>query len=362
MSSVELHDGFLRIVDAGHAADFHLRWLRHNCDLDRHPTTNERLVDSADIPEPLSVEEAVVDDGVLRVRWSPDQRVSRFPIAWLREHAYAVDREVPARPPSDVARLVVRERGSGPGRTSGLFAEVLEQLERDGAAIIRRESAAPEAETEAWIAGFEERGLRVIGTHFGRIEDLRTDNTTNTNTDQLGYTDAAIELHTDQPFLDQPPRYQLLQGIRTADAGGDSIVADGRAAFAYLRALDREAADRILATPVRFHRKQRAFEREVIAPIVTFTNGRFQIRSSYFTTAPYRLPFEEMEAWYRAHDRFVRITRDPRHHYQFRLGAGDVLIYDNHRMLHGRTAFRGPRWVRGVYFDPAGTFDFARSG
>lgn len=48
-------------------------------------------------------------------------------------------------------------------------------------------------------------GASVVETHFGRIEDLRTDNTTNQNTDQLGYTDAAINLHTDQPFIADPP-------------------------------------------------------------------------------------------------------------------------------------------------------------
>ena len=45
----------------------------------------------------------------------------------------------------------------------------------------------------------------MVETHFGRIEDLRTDNTTNQNTDQLGYTDAAINLHTDQPYIADPP-------------------------------------------------------------------------------------------------------------------------------------------------------------
>ena len=72
-----------------------------------------------------------------------------------------------------------------------------------------------------------------------------------------------------------------------------------------------------------------------------------------------------MTAWYRAHDQFVRILRDPRHHFTFRIGAGDVLVYDNHRMLHGRTAFSGARWVRGVYFDaqPApAALDFDISG
>jgi len=101
---------------------------------------------------------------------------------------------------------------------------------------------------------------------------------------------------------------------------------------------------------VRFHRKQRAFERVVVAPIIDEPGGVFRVRSSYFTIAPFQLPFAQMEAWYAAYDAFVRLVRT--HAYRFRLEPGDYLLYDNHRVLHGRTAFSGPRWVRGVYFDP----------
>ena len=50
----------------------------------------------------------------------------------------------------------------------------------------------------------------MVPTHFGRYEDLRTDNTTNANTDQLGYTNAAVDLHSDQTFLAAPPRFQCV--------------------------------------------------------------------------------------------------------------------------------------------------------
>jgi gamma-butyrobetaine dioxygenase/trimethyllysine dioxygenase len=349
MTRVELHDDYLRVVGADHHADFHLRWLRHNCDLARHPTTGERLIDSAELPDDLAVSHAEVVDDVLRVTWVHDRRVSRFPLAWLHRHAYAIDRVAAPRPPSDVSLLEL-DGALGP---EAVAEALLARVAQHGAAVVRREHAAPDTETEAWIAALQARGLRVIGTHFGRIEDLRTDNTTNANTDQLGYTDAAIGLHTDQPFLDVPPRYQLLQCIRVAERGGETVLADGDAAFHYLESLDRVAAELLLATPVRFHRKQREFEREVVAPIVTLDQGWVQIRSSYFTLAPYQLPFDRLPAWYRAHDRFVRILRDPRHHFRFALRAGDVLLYDNRRMLHGRTAFAGARWVRGVYFDAA---------
>ena len=353
-AGLELHDGFVRVVDDGHHADFHLRWLRHNCDRDRHPTTGERTVESAELPDVLAVDDAAIDDGALVIRWAHDRRVSRFALAWLRAHAYARDRPAVSRPPSDVATLELDGAGGPAAAPATLLDRVLARLATSGAALIRREAAAPEDETEAWIAGFEAHGLRVIGTHFGRIEDLRTDNTTNANTDQLGYTDTGIDLHTDQPFLATVPRYQVLQGIRAADEGGDTLLADARAAFAYLASLDRDAAHRLATTPVRFHRRQRSFEREVVAPIVSLAGPEgFQIRSSYFTTAPFQVPFDDMDAWYRAHDRFVRVLREPRNQYRFRIHPGDVLVYDNHRMVHGRTGFRGPRWVRGVYLDRA---------
>ena len=350
MSTAELHDDFIRVIDGDDHADFHLRWLRHNCDVDRHALTGERLIDSAELPDRLEVAELAVVDQTLRIRWRHDDRVSRFALAWLRVNAYAAGRALVPRPPSNVARLELLG-GAGPEASAG---ELLDRVGADGAVIVRRSVLAPEQETERWIAALEARGLAVVATHFGRIEDLRADNTTNAHTDQLGYTDAGIELHSDQPFLDEPPRYQLLQSIRRADRGGESIIADALAAFRYLESIDADAAARLVATPVRFHRKQRGWQRDITATMVASgPNGAFRVRASYFTEAPYRVAFADMTAWYRARDRFVRVLRDPRHHYRLRLDPGDVLVYDNHRMVHGRTAFSGPRWVRGVYFDHA---------
>ena len=348
-AAVEVHDGFLRVRLPELRADYHLRWLRHNCDVDRHPLTRERVVDSAELPDRLAVISADLTDGALRVEWLHDRRVSSYPVPWLLEHAYAVDRDPVEPPPSDVSLLEIHRGLRSPAE---VVPELLARIEREGAAVVRGRAPrdGAELETVAWIAALRSAGLHLIETHFGAIEDLRTDNTTNQNTDQLGYTDAAVELHTDQPFLDHPPRYQLLQSVRVAEAGGDSLIADARAAYRYLASIDAEAAELLRTVEITFHRKQRAFERVVRSPLIV-DGDRFMIRSSYFTMAPHRLPFERMEAWYRAYDRFVRLVRHPRHRFQLALRPGEILVYDNHRMLHGRTAFRGARWVRGVYFD-----------
>jgi gamma-butyrobetaine dioxygenase/trimethyllysine dioxygenase len=120
-----------------------------------------------------------------------------------------------------------------------------------------------------------------------------------------------------------------------------------------LASIDEDAYQTLLTQPVRFHRKQQAFERVVESPILTRrSDGSLMIRYSYFTMAPQQTSFAKMDAFYRAYRRFAKLVRDPRHQYRLRLSASDFLIYDNHRMLHARTGFTGPRWVRGVYFNP----------
>jgi gamma-butyrobetaine dioxygenase/trimethyllysine dioxygenase len=352
-TGLELHDDWMRVhFGNGLHADFHYRWLRHNCDRERHPITNERTLCSSELPDDVRPRRAALAGDRLEVTWAPDDHASTYALSWLAEHAYARNRAAVPPPPADLARIEIH--GEGLSRDEQV-ARALAHVRDHGAAVVRSDAAsarAPEDATEPLILAFEAAGMRIIPTHFGRLEDLRTDNTTNNHTDQLGYTDAPVHLHTDQPFLDPPPRYQVLQCIRAAEQGGDNLLADARAAFRYLQSLDARAAAVLAEVPVRFHRRQKKFERELVAPIITRADDdHFFVRASYFTLAPHRLDFDVMSEFYRAHDRFMRLMRDPRHHYHARLEPGDWLLYDNHRMLHARTGFSGARWLRGIYFD-----------
>jgi trimethyllysine dioxygenase len=77
-----------------------------------------------------------------------------------------------------------------------------------------------------------------------------------------------------------------------------------------------------------------------------------QVRYNNDDRAPLRgLSVEDVAAFYRAHRTFNRLIRDPRLEYRFQLSAGTVLLFDNHRLLHGRTAFRGHRRLIGCYLN-----------
>src|SRR5262245_15100644 len=99
-ASVTLADRSLRVtfrVGLGHA-DFHFRWLRHNCDLDRHPKTGERIVCSSELPEDLTPKSAAIEGDDLVVTWGHDGRRSRYSLGWLHEHAYAPNRDTTPPP------------------------------------------------------------------------------------------------------------------------------------------------------------------------------------------------------------------------------------------------------------------------
>src|SRR5688572_19102182 len=190
--ALEVHADWLRVpLGGGDHADFHHRWLRHNCDRERHPRTGERTRCSSELPDDLSPRTARLTDGALELTW-PDGHVSTYSLAWLRAHAYALNRRDVPPPSSDLAALEIPADGT----LADQATKALARVRSHGAAVVRQHApTVPEDTTEPLIDAFAACGLRVIGTHFGRVEDLRTDNTTNANTDQLGYTDAPIHLH-----------------------------------------------------------------------------------------------------------------------------------------------------------------------
>ena len=212
--------------------------------------------------------------------------MSTIGLAWLRQHAYSA--VCPTSPPSPSIEAATITWSSQ--TTASLCASMLPLLEQHGCVIVRRPAPRPEdaccAETEDLVSALNDLGFILRGSHFGRLEDLRTDNQTNKNTDQLGYTDAAVDLHTDQPFIDHPPQYQLLQCIRCATSGGSNYIADSWAVSAHLQATHSRYYNLLTTTPVTFHRRQSAFESIHVSPIL---QGK-QIRYSYFTIAPFQCP------------------------------------------------------------------------
>lgn len=324
-------------------SNFHYFWLRHNCSCCVHEITHERILCPSLVPLDIRPKEMVTSDDGIRFVWEEGHE-SDFSWDWLRDHAYSMGEEIVEIHAQKLAHIEVPY-----SECQEDFVAICDRyLQKKGAILVRGCTLT----AEELVACLTKNVFTLRDTHFGYIEDLKTDNTTNKNTDQLGYTNAAVNLHTDQPFIEHPPHFQLLQCVQTADEGGESMLADAQQAAYYLRDLDRDAFDALTEIPVVFHRKQKNFESKTRYPILSFESGTFsQIRSSYFTLAPQLGSFDQMASWYRAYQKFTQIIEDPAYQFQVLLQPQDFILYDNYRMLHGRTAFSGPRWMKGIYFD-----------
>ncbi|KAJ3219476.1 hypothetical protein HDU67_000888 [Dinochytrium kinnereticum] len=372
LQPITLHPNFLEIpsITIGltePTTRFHYRWLRHNCSCQtnphgcRHPKTGERIIDSLDVSENIFPKSVEWRQNGLSVVWD-DGHVSFYTGDWLREYAY--DR--PGGECSHLAQMSKVAAGKGVGiagleeleidfksllerfgvkriegetlnaRNGNAWADeyrrmMLNRMESFGAVVVKGRGM----DTEAIIHDFLPPGKDVIHTHFGRIEDLMpSKNTTNQNTDQLGYTGSEVEVHTDQPFIPNPPGFQMLHGIKPSEryGEGDSLLVDMKAVSDFMRENHEEEWSLLTTVKVSFDRRQKKFRSCEVRPIldVDEMGNLRQVRYSYFT---------------HAYDTLAKIVRDPNSPFrmQFRLESGDLILYDNHRMLHGRTAFKGFR-------------------
>jgi alpha-ketoglutarate-dependent taurine dioxygenase len=339
---VTLSKDHLSVEIDNHTHLFHYVWLRHNCscigteDGCRHIKTKERIINLTKIPFDISVENHEVDGDTLKIQWTGGHK-SEYAREWLVKWSYWTT--IRETRPEDV---IVNFKDRSPKLLHHILATY-------GMVVVKGGSAEPDATLKL----ADEFGGKIIETHFGLIEDLMPNNTTNKNNDQLGYTFSAVELHTDQPFIKNPPGMQMLHCIKKASKGGENVIANVKLACQILRQDFPEDFKILTTKSVHFHRVQEKFESLIVSPLLQVDeNGELiQIRYSYFTMDPFHLSPNEMIPFYKAYKRFSDIINDPKYNYLIGLEPGDYVLYNNHTCCHARTAFEGDRHMRGVYFD-----------
>jgi gamma-butyrobetaine dioxygenase len=172
----------------------------------------------------------------------------------------------------------------------------------------------------------------------------------------LAYTSILLDAHTDNPYRNPVPGVQLLHCLVNQTSGGLSTLVDGLAAAEYLRANDPPAFERLARTAVQFRYRDAHTELTASAPLIELdVTGR--VRAVHFSPrldfAPLQPPAELAE-FYRARRALDRLLRSRERELKFLLAAGDLMMMDNRRLLHGRTAFdpaEGLRHLQGCYID-----------
>ncbi|HXW73344.1 MAG TPA: TauD/TfdA family dioxygenase [Steroidobacteraceae bacterium] len=329
----------------------HPLWLRERCrdagsvDL----KTQQRLQDPSDFDLGLRVlAVSQPSPGAFRVRFSDGHEASFVAEELLTEAALADNSHDCPAPRLWEGTLAELPRARW--RADPADAELLSWLEAFltlGFVIFEGVPTAPASVLEVGAKfGFTRE------TNFGALFDVRS---TPDATD-LAYTALSLDPHTDNPYRAPVPGIQLLHCLANETRGGLSTLVDGFAVAQALRREEPAAFDILTSTPVRFKYIDTATELTASAPPIEL-DVTGALKAVHFSPRLDFVPLfapQRLDAYYRARRAFDHRLRAPQFEIRFLLGAGDLVMFDNCRLLHGRTAFdpaEGLRHLQGCYID-----------
>ncbi|MBT5277751.1 MAG: gamma-butyrobetaine hydroxylase [Ilumatobacter sp.] len=234
--------------------------------------------------------------------------------------------------------------------TDAVMATTLDSFFRLGFFLLRGTPAMPDALYE--IAS---HFGRISATNFGDLFDVRSDPVPI----DLAYTPVALTAHTDQPYRRPVPGIQLLHTIANDAPGGSSTVVDGLAAVQALSVADPEAFEVLSTLPIEFRYDIGTDVKIARAPLIelhpdgSLRELRYSPRLDFAPAADPAV----LDIYYRGRRWLAAQLNSPSRQINIRMEAGDALVVDNHRVLHGRTSFdptRGHRHLQGCYIDHDG--------
>jgi len=166
--------------------------------------------------------------------------------------------------------------------------------------------------------------------------------------DNVGDTAIALLPHIDETYRLSTIGIIAFQVLRPSSKGGDSTLVDGFEAARRLREAWPEDFDLLTKTPVTTQRFDKAQNRDrqprrylARLPVLKVDgDGAISgVRLNERQITPLDLPSDRIGPCYTALRRIFDIVYDPDLRLTFKLKAGEGLLFNNQRVLHGRTEF-----------------------
>ena len=354
--AVALGDHVEAIWSDGSTSEYDVFLLRENSpdSVTVHPQSREMLISPLDIPEDLKVVSAWIDEsGALAVTWS-DKTSSRYHPGWLRAHGWFEDQNMVVTPAPGTVLWNAQSLPDPPthdgeqalAEDDRLLAW-LEDLQTFGIARLR---GLPDQD------GLLENVVRKIGapreSNFGPMYVLEIKDEPDSN----AFTSRALLQHSDMPTRECPHGLQFLFCRRNTTHGGEGVYVDGFRVAADIQDEEPDVFNSLTQIPWMFNNRSRTSDFRFEAPIIeTDTNGAIkEIRLTAWLRAPLKAPLEVQRKAYSSVRTLTRYLQDSKYQLVFAYEPGDLLTFDNRRVLHGRRAYDGSigeRYIEGIYAD-----------
>ena len=329
------------------------RWLRdHGEDAaSLNPDSKQRLVDTFSLDRDVAAQSVRVDGSWLEVEWSDGGRTGH---GLDRLRRLAANRRSPAPRTGHGFTLPA---GIEPWTTSPSVAwfdfsvvgdddawpEALAHLQRFGwVAFEGAELGTAASEQLAARIGYPRNSI------FGALWQMNSGNFEHMDS---AYESFALDVHTDGTYShDGPGTIIFAQQLKTGE-GGDSVLVDGFAAARDFQAADPEAADLLTRYSVTAHYLEPGIH--LVAerpPLRVDGDGRLlQVSFHNYDRSPVLPAADVLDDVLDAYADFRRVFNDADRALFHPWKPGRVLLVDNWRCFHGRTAYTGERHFNGCY-------------
>lgn len=350
----------------GHQSQFHPIWLRHQCwcpDCGT-PETGVRGIRLHHIDEGITIEHAELREGSVHIIW-PDGHRSNYAARWLRNHCY-----------SEAERT---RRRVQPILWDGAIAKDLPvgsliEAENDPAARLKiletvRDYGFCKIVDAPTDRAESQRMIQLVGaqrqTHYGTYTLKKKTTVTN-----VGDTTGPLDPHVDEPYRYAAIGITVFQVLRPSSNGGASTLVDGFEAVRRLKEQWPEDFDLLCNTQVicqRFdpgdnsHGNMRWYKSRL--PIIRLDDrGEVcGVRMNERQISPLDVPADQVAPVYRALKRLFGLLYSDDLRLTLDLKAGEGLLFDNQRLLHGRTGFTPETPPRAVLTSSVDLDDFHSS-
>ncbi|EDV19874.1 uncharacterized protein TRIADDRAFT_61648 [Trichoplax adhaerens] len=350
-------------------ADINYLWLRDNCQCSecKHPHTGQKLFDITRVPldlQPQAIE--MVDEGShVRVVWDNDQHESVYDSHWLRANGRHFFINIPSESskrnsrPQEIEwnQHSITENPPVMSYDEIKSSEValykwISLIHRYGVAIVKGTPIEKD-----FILDMAERIAYVKETSYGKYFDVVVEPKPNSH---LAFSARGLDHHTDMNYRENSPGLQMLHCLKNnhdvSNPGGRTFFVDGLHVVSWLKKHHPSAFYTLCSIEVKFELTTESFTYNQTKPIICLDkDGNFsEIHVNNRTMGPIQAPKETINPFYSAYNILMRKIRDPELQYSLGLQPGDLVAFNNRRVLHGRSAFNSDRVSRhlvGCYVD-----------
>jgi gamma-butyrobetaine dioxygenase len=351
---IEWHDG--------KESRLYSHWLRDHCQM---PTSidvdnGQRLSSVVNIPQETYIEKAYKDEkGNVCVRFQPENHLSVFLQSWLRKNCYDLNLHFDDR---SEKQKHLWQKDSFKADLPFINYESMcndENVKLDALRLVK-DVGFFVLESVPTIKGQVLKVISELGytreTNYGALFEVRTE----VNPNNLAYTNMGLGSHTDNPYRDPVPTVQLLHCLESSTEGGDSVLVDGFKAATVLRQESKEDFDILTSTWINFRFSDAKTDLRSRVPMIELNDNNEIVKVRYNNRSidTIKLPENKIRSFYKAYRHWNEIIERDDLKITFKLSEGDLMLIDNTRIMHARTAFskKGKRHLQGAYTDLDGLY------